>query len=68
MAPAYFVYLLKDYCFSHMPRQSSSEERAHGAPKIKDFLPMNFVKLGLIVVAVFAVSFGPFIYMVKINY
>ena len=60
MAPAYFVYLLKHYCFA-----AQTEDKTHCAPKMKDFLLKNFIKLGAIVVAVFVISFGPFIYMVS---
>jgi alpha-1,3-glucosyltransferase len=59
IAPAYFVYLLKHYCFA-----AQTEGSTH-TPKMKDFLLKNFVKLGAIVVAVFLFSFGPFIYMVS---
>ena len=33
-------------------------------PPISNFLPLNLMKLGFIVVAVFGVSFGPFIALV----
>ena len=59
MAPAYFIYLLKHYCFA---TQTDSESHA---PKTKDFLLTNFIRLGSMVVAVFVISFGPFIYMVS---
>lgn len=45
MAPPYFVYLLRAYCFTPSGR----------------FLPVNLVKLGATVLAVFAASLGPFI-------
>eukprot|EP00123_Amoebidium_parasiticum_P000599 comp11442_c0_seq1/m.5858 comp11442_c0_seq1/g.5858 ORF comp11442_c0_seq1/g.5858 comp11442_c0_seq1/m.5858 type:complete len:495 (-) comp11442_c0_seq1:360-1844(-) len=45
-APAYFVYLLSAYCFDQ---------------KTKGFLFGRFVALGVSVVAVFALSFGPFV-------
>ena len=68
MAPAYFVYLLKHYCFRApqvpSPPAQPAERRSH-APKMKDFLFTNFIKLGALVVAVFSLSFGPFIYMVS---
>ena len=59
MAPAYFVYLLKHYCFA-----AQTDGKNH-APKMKDFLLKNFIRLGSIVIAVFVISFGPFIYMVS---
>ena len=61
IAPAYFIYLLKHYCFA-----AQTEGGSIHAPKVKDFLLNNFVKLGAIVVAVFVFSFGPFIYMVSV--
>lgn len=45
MAPPYFVFLLRAYCFFPSGR----------------FLPLNLVKLGSAVLAVFAVSLGPFV-------
>ncbi|KAG1140253.1 hypothetical protein G6F37_009459 [Rhizopus arrhizus] len=49
MAPAYFVYLLKAYCF-----------------KDSGFSFQRFVVLGGSVIAIFLVSFGPFIYLEQI--
>lgn len=48
LAPAYFVYLLRAYCLS----------------RTNVFRPQmfNIIKLGLSVVAVFAIAFGPFVY------
>ena len=65
VAPAYFFYLLKHYCFApHTVPGPQSEGKCH-TPKMRDFLFINFIKLGAIVVAVFVLSFGPFIYMVS---
>ncbi|KZT62915.1 glycosyltransferase family 57 protein [Calocera cornea HHB12733] len=50
IAPAYFVYLLRAYCFN--PRGS--------------FLIQNFIKLGASVAGIFAVSLGPFLAMGQI--
>ncbi|KZO98001.1 glycosyltransferase family 57 protein [Calocera viscosa TUFC12733] len=50
IAPAYFVYLLRAYCFS--PKGS--------------FLIQNFLKLGASVAGIFAVSLGPFLAMGQI--
>ncbi|RWS26112.1 putative dolichyl pyrophosphate Glc1Man9GlcNAc2 alpha-1:3-glucosyltransferase-like protein, partial [Leptotrombidium deliense] len=47
VAPAYFVYLLRHYCFDINSR----------------FAVKKFLKLGLVVGGVFAFSFGPFIAM-----
>ena len=92
LAPAYFVYLLRTYCFR------SSADKKKGmclSCKIKDslgfihviimylvlfserqfkllgvnlwdFSPVNLLKLGFVVVTVFAISFGPFIAMVSL--
>ncbi|XP_065201246.1 probable dolichyl pyrophosphate Glc1Man9GlcNAc2 alpha-1,3-glucosyltransferase [Planococcus citri] len=49
MAPAYFIYLLRNYCFL-----GNSVSR-------NTFSMKNCVKLGLAVVTVFMISFGPFI-------
>lgn len=50
IAPAYFVFLLRAYCFSPKGR----------------FLLQNFVKLGASVAGIFAVSLGPFLAMGQI--
>ena len=54
MAPAFFLFLLKYHCFKD---KSSS--------RLKGFLPINFIKLGSVVITVFCLSFGPFIYLVS---
>lgn len=48
LAPAYFVYLLRVYCLS----------------RTNIFRPqvLNIIKLGLGIVTVFAIAFGPFVY------
>ncbi|KAK7061626.1 alpha-1,3-glucosyltransferase [Favolaschia claudopus] len=50
LAPAYFIYLLRSFCFS-----------ASGKLEIK-----NFLSLANAVIAVFLISFGPFIVMGQI--
>ena len=51
MSPAFFVYLLRNYCFDrHM-----------------NFKVKNFAKLGLTVALVFFVSFGPFLLLGQLN-
>ncbi|CEG67079.1 Putative Alpha-1,3-glucosyltransferase [Rhizopus microsporus] len=53
MAPAYFVYLLKSYCYIQVgPAMTFSLQR--------------FILLGSSVIAVFLLSFGPFIYFGQI--
>ncbi|KAK6975359.1 glycosyl transferase [Biomphalaria glabrata] len=52
VAPAYFIYLLRTYCFqADMPISWSR------------FSVRNFANLAAVVGSVFAVSFGPFIYL-----
>uniref|UniRef100_A0A2C9KC01 Alpha-1,3-glucosyltransferase n=1 Tax=Biomphalaria glabrata TaxID=6526 RepID=A0A2C9KC01_BIOGL len=54
VAPAYFIYLLRTYCFqADMPISWSR------------FSVRNFANLAAVVGSVFAVSFGPFIYLVS---
>ncbi|PSN43179.1 putative dolichyl pyrophosphate Glc1Man9GlcNAc2 alpha-1 [Blattella germanica] len=53
VAPAYFVYLLRSYCFPGNHSGSSVQWRS--------FSLVRFAKLGLVVASVFLVSFGPFI-------
>ncbi|GFG37697.1 hypothetical protein Cfor_03977, partial [Coptotermes formosanus] len=53
VAPAYFVYLLRSYCFVGTHSGVSVQWRFFSA--------VRFVKLGLVVASVFLVSFGPFI-------
>jgi alpha-1,3-glucosyltransferase len=53
VAPAYIVYLFRKYCFK--------SGVTGWVPPISSFLPVNLMKLGIIVTAVFGVSFGPFI-------
>jgi alpha-1,3-glucosyltransferase len=53
VAPAYFVYLLRSYCFLGTQSGSSLQWRS--------FSPTRFAMLGLVVTHVFLVSFGPFI-------
>ena len=53
-APAYFAYLLASYCFV------SADKSEHYS--VKNFSLPNLIKLGLIVVLGFGLSFGPFVY------
>ncbi|KAJ2965037.1 hypothetical protein NQZ79_g108 [Umbelopsis isabellina] len=70
MAPAYFVYLLKVYCFQ--PITSPTENGHADGVDVQDrqhltrFSFINLVKLGATVIAVFAISLGPFAYMGQI--
>lgn len=59
VAPAWFIYLLRTYCFPGDGR---------GVTSVR-FSFSNFMSLASIVGLVFCFSFGPFIYMVRvINY
>ncbi|XP_062514437.1 probable dolichyl pyrophosphate Glc1Man9GlcNAc2 alpha-1,3-glucosyltransferase isoform X2 [Corticium candelabrum] len=60
IAPAYFVYLLRSYCFQ-------KSDSFNWVPKLSTFLPRNFVRLGFVVIAVFGVSFGPFLALGQFN-
>lgn len=53
VAPAFFVYLLRSYCFVPVRRGLTF--------RLSDFNMKNFLKLGSIVLLVFAVSLGPFL-------
>ncbi|RIB29497.1 Glycosyltransferase Family 57 protein [Gigaspora rosea] len=52
LAPAYFVYLLRHYCF-----------KEPGSQDFGNFLYSKFIILGLSVISIFSLSFGPFLYM-----
>ncbi|KAK3736385.1 hypothetical protein QZH41_017895 [Actinostola sp. cb2023] len=58
LAPAYFVYLLRTYCFISSGRNSERHILGVG---LWDFSPVRLFKLGFFVICVFVVSFGPFI-------
>ena len=53
-APAYFVYLFASYCFV-------SQDKSEQYYSVKNFSLSNLIKLGLIVVTGFGLSFGPFV-------
>ncbi|KAG9304272.1 hypothetical protein G9A89_019834 [Geosiphon pyriformis] len=53
LAPAYFVYLLRHYCFQDAGKSAGSSR----------FLFKNFIVLGASVAITFAISFAPFIYL-----
>ncbi|KAK7097912.1 dolichyl pyrophosphate Glc1Man9GlcNAc2 alpha-1,3-glucosyltransferase-like [Littorina saxatilis] len=54
IAPAYFVYLLRYHCFASTP---------DGKLSLRSFSLSKLFWLGTVVIFVFMVSFGPFIYM-----
>ncbi|XP_005090004.1 probable dolichyl pyrophosphate Glc1Man9GlcNAc2 alpha-1,3-glucosyltransferase [Aplysia californica] len=56
VAPAYFVYLLRSYCFT-----------GTGPVLWRKFSIGRFASLGAVVGAVFVMSFGPFIYFQQIG-
>lgn len=62
LAPPYFVFLLRRHCFS--PTTGSTSRSLSSRVLIStEFRPDRLVELGVIVIAVFAVSFGPFVYV-----
>lgn len=65
VAPAYFVYLLKHYCFKN--RHTKGQDNAIRTPSFVNFDVVKFVKLGALVIIVFLVSFGPFLYLVRLS-
>ncbi|KAG7170023.1 dolichyl pyrophosphate Glc1Man9GlcNAc2 alpha-1-3-glucosyltransferase-like [Homarus americanus] len=58
IAPAYFIYYLRSYCLSSTPE---------GHIRWQSFSLFRFVKLGVTVVTVFGLSFGPFIMKGQLN-
>ncbi|KAK6455113.1 glycosyl transferase [Scheffersomyces xylosifermentans] len=58
LAPAVFVYLLRAYCLN----LSFSSKKSALVNLVGMVRWMNLIKLGSIVVSVFAVAFGPFVY------
>lgn len=58
VAPAYFVYLLRCYVFS------SNED---GTLRWRSFSILRLLGLGVIVIAVFTVSFGPFVILGQVE-
>ena len=63
IAPAYFVYLLKHYCFHGNKNNSSNTEV--GGVSLREFSIAKFMKLALLVLVPFALSLAPFLYMVR---
>ncbi|KAJ7393087.1 hypothetical protein OS493_008385 [Desmophyllum pertusum] len=63
IAPAYFVYLLRSYCFQSSASEKKEKQLRILGINIWDFSPLNLVNLGIVVVIVFGASFGPFIAM-----
>ncbi|KAF9106004.1 glycosyl transferase [Mortierella sp. GBA35] len=57
IAPSYFAFLLRAYCFEN----SGNSIRARSW--VSAFRPLNFLALGVSVIAVFAASLGPFVAM-----
>ncbi|XP_075054715.1 dolichyl pyrophosphate Glc1Man9GlcNAc2 alpha-1,3-glucosyltransferase isoform X2 [Mixophyes fleayi] len=58
IAPAYGIYLLRSYCFTG--------NNPDGSLRWRSFSLLRFIYLAVIVLSVFAVSFGPFVYMEQI--
>lgn len=65
VAPAYFVYLLRSHCFK---KSSAVGSGGRTAPVSWSNLSlMRLVSLGCVVVSVFGLSFGPFLYLGQIK-
>ena len=65
VAPAYFVYLLRSHCFK---KSSALGSGGITAPVSWSNLSlMRLVSLGCVVVSVFGLSFGPFLYLGQIK-
>lgn len=58
LAPAVFVFLLRAYCLNLA--YDTKRSFLHNAVRLVRWL--NLIKLGAVVIAVFSVAFGPFIY------
>lgn len=58
LAPAVFVFLLRAYCLNL--RYDTKKSVLHNAVRLVQWT--NLVKLGAVVISVFSVAFGPFIY------
>ncbi|XP_065668515.1 dolichyl pyrophosphate Glc1Man9GlcNAc2 alpha-1,3-glucosyltransferase isoform X2 [Hydra vulgaris] len=68
VAPVYFVYLLRNFCFNENNRlKSQSYICSLIGVSPKDFSIKHLIQLGLVVLAIFGISFGPFIYMGQIT-
>nr|CAD7443010.1 unnamed protein product [Timema bartmani] len=59
VAPAYFVYLLRNYCFT--------SSQTGGSVQWRSFSFSRLTALGSVVVTVFALSFGPFVALGQIG-
>nr|CAG8570506.1 11650_t:CDS:2 [Entrophospora candida] len=57
LSPAYFIYLLRNYCFKNTTDIKES----------KNFSIKNFLILGASVIIIFLISFGPFMYLNQIG-
>nr|XP_022319221.1 probable dolichyl pyrophosphate Glc1Man9GlcNAc2 alpha-1,3-glucosyltransferase isoform X1 [Crassostrea virginica]XP_022319426.1 probable dolichyl pyrophosphate Glc1Man9GlcNAc2 alpha-1,3-glucosyltransferase isoform X1 [Crassostrea virginica] len=56
IAPAYFIYLLRNYCF----------KSSGGSFQWSSFSPLRLISLGSVVIYIFALSFGPFLYLKQV--
>lgn len=61
VAPVYFVYLLSNYCFQLKERPFKDEQSFFNSD-IRKWSTICFLKLSCSVLAIFLLSFGPFIY------
>ncbi|XP_078369889.1 dolichyl pyrophosphate Glc1Man9GlcNAc2 alpha-1,3-glucosyltransferase-like [Oculina patagonica] len=67
IAPAYFVFLLRSYCFRSSASEKKEKQLRIFGVNIWDFSPLNLIKLGIVVVIVFGASLGPFIAMGQLS-
>lgn len=63
IAPAYFIFLLRSYCFQPSATEKKEKQLRIFGVNIWDFSPLKLMRLGVVVVLVFSLSFGPFIAM-----
>lgn len=59
IAPAYFVYLLRNYCFT------SKKFTFNLKHLMQSFSVKNTGRLGAVVISVFAISFIPFLHQIQ---
>ena len=63
IAPAFFVYILRSYCIQG---PTTAQTANNLKPRSGGWLSMGrLVSVGCVVLAVFGLSFGPFVYMVR---
>ncbi len=61
VAPVYFIYLLAHYCYPPVTAPFWNWEQFHRGVSGRRFSILNLLKMGAVVIGVFACSLGPFI-------